>query len=197
MDVKNFKEAVKNLLAPPIERKKEIVVNLLFDNIYTLSAQEKFLLWLSFVIRYIVMVIEATIVLVFITHAMYDSQILKLERQIEYQIKLIKNEQQLEQKVNYLHTFASNLSKLKTTRFSVYQYNEKLYYMIPEGVELKNVSFTGKAVSITGTAESFTAASALQENIKNAVEVKQDTLRISLDRRKDGTIEYEINFEFE
>ena len=176
--------------------KRNIVqsINLILDNVYVLDPKEKFLLWISAAMRYIIMAFEAVIILVFTTHAFYDSNLIKLERRIEAQTQFLKTMQRQEQKVFFLYNLTNNLKKLEENRFSVYEYMQHLQSLIPAGVEVNTVSMNYKQVGINGVADTFTETSLLQQRLKASDKIDTGSLNISLSKRQDGRVDFNINF---
>ncbi len=143
------------------------------------------------------MIVEAVIVVIFVVHAMYDSTLLKLERKIEAYVNYFKNNTAEESHVRYVLGLNGDLLKIDRERYSLYELNNKVLKLVPSGVVVKSVSFSGKDVSLRGSGESFLAVAKLQENIRNSVFIDKNSVYFNVTRKPQGEVEWEVNFKFE
>jgi len=172
------------------------VVNLVEDNVYVLTKEERFLLLISKYARYLVMLVEAVVVIIFAVHAMYDYSLIKLRREIKGLIRVLEASRQDEARIVHLASFLNDLETIDAQRFSMYELNQRFLSLMGTGVTLENVNFIGKSVSVTGVADSYRVLTALETRLKDSEDIDQNTLRISLQERKDGRVSFELSFEF-
>jgi len=171
-------------------------VNLLEDSVYILTKEDKFLLILSRYLRYILMVIELAVVVVFGTHMMYDFQIIKLKRSIESQVNYLKTLQSQESRIRFLSSFLDNIEAVNADRYSMYELNQKLLGLVGQYATIDTVTFVGKRATVTGTSTSYDKVAALERKLKSSTDIGADNINLMITERAGHSVSFEISLEF-
>ncbi len=171
-------------------------INLLYDQLVPLDRWDKIYIWITQVAKYVLMLAEVSLLIVFAVHIMYDHKLDDMKDGIAAQIQLLENRKVEEKNVNIVAKSLRELEELQKDQFSFAKYHEYIYKLVPSGIRLKSLTVTYKTVTMTGDSDNYDNIKHLFDNINNSTKIDKESVTTSTAQKAAGTITFSLVFTF-
>ena len=171
-------------------------INLLDDWVYILNFWDRIVLLIVKFGRYFLMMLELGVVLMFFVHLVYDSKIASTRDKIEQYIAAIKQLSEQEHQIRDMQTTLSELSYIISHRYSMYELNRRIYELLPEGIELKQVNLIKLRADIIAVASNYDSITEFIRILRNSPWIEKKSIQAFSNQRPDGKITLQVSFNF-
>jgi Tfp pilus assembly protein PilN len=167
-------------------------INLLEPTGEPLSTWDKIYDWVFRVGRYVIIAVEAVVVLAFISRFILDRKNNDLKESIEGKINLLDQQESFEEKAETLQVLLDNIQFISENQFEASDKLTKILKNIPSKVTLASFSMDQSTVKLVCTAPDYQTVNEMESNFKN--DTSYGTIDVTL--TKSGSANATVEFSF-
>lgn len=153
-----------------------------WDNIYD---------WVFKIGRYIIVAVEAVVILAFVSRFILDRRNNDLKEEIEGRIGILSAQREMESEIRSVQKTLTNISKMTNAQNSMSSKLEGILSSLPGGVSLDSINIDLDSASLTCRAPSYELVEETEGNFRSQTDI-YDNVQTSL--TKSGSSGAEVEF---
>lgn len=168
-------------------------LNLLQPSEEPVSAWDKIYFWVSTVGRYVIIVVELVVLIMFASRFMLDRQNNDLIEEIDVKVKMLEAQKETETHLRSVQATLVNLTTLIEDQETLSPQLENLLDQIPSGIEVDDFSISQNSIGLNGRSPDYETVKELEVSLRE--DPSYDHVSVSL--KKSSSEHSEVSFEIQ